>query len=56
MPEFKVVDEAGKWLTDISLGGGDWKPGDRIHRGSDTLEVVEVRDREDKSVLVVRSA
>jgi hypothetical protein len=37
------------------MGPPDWKPGDRIVRGrDDTLEVVEVRDGDDKTVLVVR--
>src|SRR5690348_508363 len=48
MPEFKLVDQAGTWLTNIPLGVPDWKPGDRIHRGpGDTLEVIEVRADED---------
>ena len=55
MPEFKLVDESGTWLTDIRLSGPDWKPGDRIHHGRDTLEVVDVRAGEEKPVLVVRS-
>jgi hypothetical protein len=32
----------------------NWKPGDRVPRGRDTLEVVEVREGVEKSVLVVR--
>ena len=26
MPEFKLVDQAGKWLEKIRLGVPDWKP------------------------------
>jgi hypothetical protein len=49
------VDETGTWLTDIRLGVPDWKPGDQIVRArDDALEVLEVRDGEDKTVLVVR--
>ena len=45
------------WLSDEPLKGYDWRAGDRIHRGRDTLEVVEVKDeaRDEKPVLVVRS-
>ena len=49
MPTFKLVDESGTWLSDILSGVPDWKRGDRIVRGrDDTLEVVEVRDGDDK--------
>src|SRR5262249_30520312 len=55
VPVFKLVDEHGTWLSDLRLGGPDWKPGGRIIPGRrDTLEVVEVRDGDDKAVLVVR--
>jgi hypothetical protein len=27
MPVFKIVDEHGRWLTDMRLGRGVWKPG-----------------------------
>jgi len=55
MPTFKIVDEHGVWMTNLRLGVPNWKPGDRIHRGpGDTLEVVEVRDGDEKQVLVVR--
>jgi hypothetical protein len=30
MPTFKLVDEAGTWLSDIRLGVPNWKPGDQI--------------------------
>jgi hypothetical protein len=52
---FKLVTEDGVWLTDIRLSAPDWKPGDRIPRGRDTLEVVEVRDGPETQILVVRS-
>lgn len=55
MPEFKLVDGAGTWLTVIRLGVPDWKPGDHIHGGrDDPLEVVEVRQSTDKTTLVVK--
>jgi hypothetical protein len=54
VPVFKLEAEDGTWLTDVRLGPPDWKPGDRIPHGKDTLEVVEVRDETDKRVLVVR--
>jgi hypothetical protein len=49
-----LVNEHGIWLTNLRLGVPGWKPGDRIRRGHDTLEVVEVRAAEDLPVLVVR--
>jgi hypothetical protein len=53
---FKLVTEDGVWLTDVRLSVPDMKPGDRIPRGRDTLEVVDVRDGgEQKAILVVRS-
>jgi hypothetical protein len=52
---FKLEAEDGMWLTDIRLGPPDWKPGDRIPRGNDTLEVVRVRHDDERDVLVVRS-
>ena len=55
MPTFKLVDEHGVWMTNLRLSVPDWKPGDRIWRGHDTLEVVEVRAADDLPVLVVRS-
>jgi hypothetical protein len=56
MPTFKLVDaETGKWLTDMRLAVPDVKAGDRIPRGRDALEVLEVRDGEDKLVLLVRT-
>ena len=54
MPTFRIEDEQGQWLTDMRLGPAVWKPGDRIPRGSDTLEVVDVRHAE-KPTLVVRT-
>jgi hypothetical protein len=43
MPMFKLVNEDGVWLEDARLGVADWKPGDRIAQGRESLEVVEVR-------------
>ena len=55
MPTFRLETEHGQWLTDARLGANEWKPGDRIPRGRDTLEVVEVRDGPDEFMtLVVR--
>jgi hypothetical protein len=50
---FKLEAEDGTWLTDLRLGPP--KPGDRIPRGKDTLEVVRVRHDDERDVLVVRS-
>jgi hypothetical protein len=56
VPTYKLVNEDGVWLSDEHLNGFDWRAGDRIHRGRDTLEVVEVRDSADaRPTLVVRS-
>ena len=52
---FKLEAEDGTWLTDVRLGPPNWKPGDRIPRGKDTLEVVRVRRDDERDVLVVRS-
>jgi hypothetical protein len=38
----------------VQLNAPAWKPGDRILRGRDTLEVVEVRDGDDQVTLVVK--
>ena len=56
MPTFRIEDEEGRWLTDMRLNAPNWKPGDRILHGHDTLQVVEVRDAPgaEKPVLVVR--
>jgi hypothetical protein len=58
MPTFRLENEQGQWLTDARLAAHDWKPGDRIPRGRDTLEVADVRaGRGDEFVtLVVRPA
>jgi hypothetical protein len=56
MPTFRLEDEEGRWLTDMRLSVPNWKPGDRIPRGRDTLEVVEVRVGDDQVTLVVRTA
>jgi hypothetical protein len=58
MPTFRIEDEHGQWLTNMRLGPPDWKPGDRIPRGTDTLEVIDVRAgdyEDDHSTLVVRA-
>jgi hypothetical protein len=54
MPTFRLEDEEGRWLTDMEINAPAWKPGDRIPRGRDTLEVVEVLDEDDQVTLVVR--
>jgi hypothetical protein len=54
MPTFRLEDEQGRWLTDMRLNAPDWKPGDRIPRGRDTLEVVEVRPGPEQATLIVR--
>ena len=43
MPTFRLETEQGQWLADVRLGSSEWKSGDRIPRGRDTLEVVGVR-------------
>ncbi len=57
MPTFRLETEQGQWLTDARLGAHDWTPGDRIPRGRDWLEVVDVRaGRDDELVtLLVRT-
>jgi hypothetical protein len=37
MPVFKLVNEDGVWLEDARLAVADWKPGDRIAEGRDSL-------------------
>jgi hypothetical protein len=57
MPTFRLENEQGQWLTDVSLGTWEWKPGDRIQRGRDSLEVIDVRAKsgDDLTTLVVSS-
>jgi hypothetical protein len=58
MPTFKLENEEGQWLADARLGAHDWKPGDRIPRGRDTLEVIAVRggsDDDEFVTLIVRA-
>ena len=55
MPVFKLEAEDGTWLTDVRLSAPRWKPGDRIPRGADTLEVVLVRHDAEHDGLVVCS-
>jgi hypothetical protein len=54
MPTFRLEDEQGRWLTSMQLNAPAWKPGDRIPRGRDTLEVVEVRVGGELVTLVVK--
>jgi hypothetical protein len=54
MPIYEIVNEAGEWQADMRVSSGVWKAGDRIPRGRDFLEIVEVRDGVDRQVLVVR--
>jgi hypothetical protein len=56
MPTFRLEDEQGRWFTNMQLNAPAWKPGDRIPRGRDTLEVVEVRHSGDQVTLVVKPA
>jgi hypothetical protein len=58
MPTFRIEDEHGQWLTNMRLGPREWKAGDRIPRGTDTLEVIDVRlagedDTTDGTLVVV---
>jgi hypothetical protein len=54
MPTFRLEDEQGRWLTTMQLNAPAWKQGDRIPRGRDALEVVEVRYDQEPVALVVR--
>jgi hypothetical protein len=54
VPVFKLEAEDGTWLTEIRLGPPNRKPGDRIPRGDDTLEVDRVRYDDERDLLVVR--
>jgi hypothetical protein len=54
MPTFGLEDEQGRWLTNMRLNAPAWRPGDRIPRGRDTLEVVHVRAGGEHPTLVVR--
>jgi hypothetical protein len=56
MPTFRIEDEHGRWLTDMRLNAPMWRPGDRIPRGRDTFEVVEVRVGKDQVTLVGKTA
>jgi len=53
VPVFKLETEDGKWLDNARFSIPDWKPGDRIPRGRDTLEVVRVRHDDEVDVLVI---
>jgi hypothetical protein len=54
MTTFRLEDEQGRGLTNMQLNPPAWKPGDRIARGRDTLEVVEVRHGGKLVTLVVK--
>jgi hypothetical protein len=55
MPTFRLEDTEGRWLTNMHLNARAWKPGDRIPRGRDTLEVVVVRRDGELVTLVVKA-
>jgi hypothetical protein len=38
----------------MQLNAPAWKPGDRISRGRDALEVIEVRNEDELTTLVVK--
>ena len=40
MPTYKLLTETGDDLGSFRSGTPTWTPGQRIHRGHDTLEVV----------------
>ncbi len=42
MPTYRLLTETGEDLGPFRAGTPTWAPGDRIHRGHDTLEVVTV--------------
>ena len=54
MPTFRLEDEQGRWLADVRLNAPTWNPGDRIPRGRDTLEVIDVRHKPEGTTLVVK--
>ena len=60
MPTYKLLTETGEDLGPFRAGTSTWAPGDRIHRGHDTLEVVNVTAAEPgdevDAYLVVRTA
>jgi hypothetical protein len=47
MPTYRVENQHGEWLTDLRLSPPSWKPGDRIFRGPDMLEIIDVREPEE---------
>ena len=55
MPVFRIENEQGQWLTDMSINAPNWKPGDKIYRGRDSLEVIDVRPYGDKTALIVKA-
>jgi len=52
VPTFRLENEQGQWLTNIRFSNASWKPGDRISRGRDALEVVAVRETPNGVTLV----
>jgi hypothetical protein len=54
MPVFRIENEQGQWVTDIALNGRNWKAGDCIHQGRDTIEVVAVHESAGRTTLVVK--
>jgi hypothetical protein len=54
MPVFRIENEQGQWLTDIALNGHNWKAGDCIYQGRDTIEVLAVRESDEQTTLVVK--
>jgi hypothetical protein len=47
MPTYKVLTETGDDLGTFHAGTPTRAPGDRVHRGHDTLEVVALTAAED---------
>ncbi len=43
MPTSRLENEQGQWLREARLAAHDWEPGNRIPRGLDPLEVIDVR-------------
>ncbi len=46
MPTYQLLTETGDDLGSFRAGTPTWAPGDRIHRGRDMLEVVNVTTAE----------
>jgi hypothetical protein len=54
MPTFRLEDQQGRWLTNMRSAAPNWQLGDKIPRGHDMLEVVEVRYDQEPVTLVVK--